>query len=91
MLAFATWWGGIRHGKAEYITSVSKAADAVMGRQAGLVKHFSDRCDALEAQHDKCHRDLSGVREELHLLKMAFEEETGKPIPPYLLGRKPGS
>lgn len=76
--AVGTFIAGQRHGKAEFITAVSKAADLVITKLQEECARFEAARIKADEGHDKCEAELAAVRREIARLmsgRVAFPEE----------------
>jgi hypothetical protein len=66
--AVGTFIAGQRHGKAEFITAVSKAADLVITKLQEECKRFEEARIKADEGHAKCETELAKVRMEIAVL-----------------------
>jgi proteasome assembly chaperone (PAC2) family protein len=77
--AVMTYVSGRKHGQADFINAVNKAAEQVIERLQAECVRMEARCEALETREEQCRKDLAQVREEIRQLME-------RPVPPYTLG-----
>lgn len=73
-----TFFAGQRHGKAEFITAVSKAADLVIVRLQSECERMEDAREKCEAGHAECQRQVSTLELQVRAL-MSGEAATYSP------------
>lgn len=93
LTAIAAWLGGVRSGKAQFITAASTAADLMLSRQSEVIARMEGviqrqavahgaEIAGLRAEHQLCNDSLAEVREQLAVLRVAAQLPPWEPKKP---------
>lgn len=90
--SLASYMGGVRNGKAAFITAVEQAAKHVMEMQGAALTSIEARCARAEAKCEELAEEHQGCQRDLRLLREEFERllAAEAPVPAYKMNAPRG-